>query len=201
AYGIWACTALLPRSNSAGSLPIRLLVNWVGFVARRSMGEAQTRRSVGGTRSTRSSGRVCLRFPRGKTDGCPIGLTEAMELWLGPGPQGSAFRSREELLAAWQRGRDYVMRLWGSHGRRPQIWWALETDLPYPGYAHERSFLWRAGVLSEAERTELEVGWRAEFNAACRMGAREAREHFEHHDFPAELVAAWEAERKVVRRR
>jgi hypothetical protein len=147
--------------------------------------------------------------PRGKadTDRCPIGFTEAMELWLGPSPNGSAFNSREELIGAWQRGREYVMRLWGCHGRRPQAWWAFETDLPYPGYARERSVLWRAaGVLTEAERAELECEWKAAFQEAQPDGfmlndgsgellrgdcARAA--HYEHHDIPRELLKRWAA--------
>ena len=47
-------------------------------------------------------------FPRGRKidqTRCPIGLDEAQEFWLGPGAQGSVFGSREELLAAWARGR------------------------------------------------------------------------------------------------
>jgi hypothetical protein len=140
--------------------------------------------------------------PRGRTDDCPIGLTEAMELWLGPGPGGSSFRSREELLAAWQCARDYVMRMWGSHGRRPQIWWELETDLLYPGYARERSVLWRAaGVLSDAERVELERGWREAFAEARGMGARERGKHLAHNDVPDELIEAWTQERRRRRGR
>src|SRR5262249_45226984 len=113
----WACLALWTRSNRAGSLPIRLLVNWVGSAVHRFMGEAPTRRSVGGTRSMRSFERACLMNLRGKTDDCPIGLAEAMELWLGPG-EHSCFNSRAELLAAWRCARGYIMRMWGSSGRR-----------------------------------------------------------------------------------
>jgi hypothetical protein len=137
--------------------------------------------------------------PRGKAEQyrCPIGYSEALELWLGPSHQGgSCFGSREELVAAWERGREYVMRQWGSNGRRPQIWWELETDLPYPGYHRERSFLWQYGLLGSEERVEVETEWRRDFDAARGMGARERREQYEHHDIPDELIQAWTAARR-----
>jgi len=133
---------------------------------------------------------------RGRTDDCPIGLTEAMELWLGPSPGGSAFSSREELLQAWERGRDYIMRLWGSGARRPMAWWAFDTEFEYPGYYRERSFLWQHGILGAEERLAVEAEWRRDFDATRGMGARERREHYEHCDIPAELIDAWAGERR-----
>jgi hypothetical protein len=47
-------------------------------------------------------------------DACGLTLDELQELWLGPGPRGSLFHSREELQDAWIQGRDVVMR----HGVR-----------------------------------------------------------------------------------
>src|SRR5262249_45594695 len=136
-------------------------------------------------------------------DSCGLTLGELEELWLGAHPTtGSLFRSREELVAAWAQGRAVVMRLWGSHGRRPLGWWEFEAgDLEHPGYFRERSVLWRAGVLSEAERIELEHQWKAEFAAARGMDARARREHFEHHDVPDELIREWTAARRRRRRR
>ena len=131
-------------------------------------------------------------------DACGLTFSELQELWLGAHPTtGSCFRSREELVAAWAAGRGVVMRLWGSHGRRPMAWWEFEAgDLAHPGYFRERSTLWRAGVLTEAERVEVEHAWRVEFDAARGMGARERREHYEHHDIPDELIDQWQAERR-----
>ena len=137
-------------------------------------------------------------------DSCGLTLSELQELWLGAHPTtGSHFRSREELVAAWEAGRAVVMRLWGSHGRRPMGWWEFDAgDLKHPGYDRERSTLWRApGVLSESERVEVEAEWRQIYDAARGMRAKERREHFEHHDIPAELITAWSAERKAERRR
>jgi hypothetical protein len=135
-------------------------------------------------------------------DACGLTFSELQELWLGPHPTtGSCFCTREELVAAWAAGRAVVMRLWGSHGRRPQAWWAFDTELKYPGYYRERSFLWQHDLLGSEERGEVEAEWRQEFDAARGMGARERREHYEHHDIPAELVTAWTAERKAARRR
>src|SRR5262249_8003731 len=134
-------------------------------------------------------------------DSCGLTLGELEELWLGAHPTtGSLFRSREELVAAWAQGRAVVMRLWGSHGRRPLGWWEFEAgDLEHPGYFRERSVLWRAGVLSQQERSELEAEWRREYDAARGKGARERREVFEHHDIPHELIEAWTAARRRPR--
>ena len=131
-------------------------------------------------------------------DSCGLTLSELQELWLGAHPTtGSHFRSREELVAAWEAGRAVVMRLWGSHGRRPMAWWEFDAgDLKHPGYDRERSTLWRAGVLSESERTELEAEWRREYEAVRGKGVRERREHLEHCDVPHELIEAWTAARR-----
>jgi hypothetical protein len=124
--------------------------------------------------------------------------SQAQELWLGPNPtQGSLFSSREELEAAWTANRDALMARWGSHGRRPLAWWEFDAgDLEHPGYDRERSTLWRAGVLSQQERSELEVTWREAFDAAKGKGARERREHYEFADIPPELVEHWQSERR-----
>jgi len=141
---------------------------------------------------------------RGKTDDCPIGLAEAMELWLGPG-EHSCFNSRAELLAAWRCARGYIMRMWGSSGRRPQAWWALgdaaSLGLRWPGYFRERSYLYEHNVLSPQERDTLEREWRAAFDAARGMGVRERREHLAHNDVPDELIEAWTQERRRRRGR
>jgi hypothetical protein len=131
-------------------------------------------------------------------DNCGLSYSELQELWLGAHPtSGSLFRSREELVAAWAQGRAVVMRLWGSHGRRPMAWWNFEAgDLEHPGYFRERSTLWRAGVLSQQERSELEAEWRREYDAARGKGVRERREAYEHHDVPDELITAWTAARR-----
>jgi hypothetical protein len=125
-----------------------------------------------------------------------------MELWLGGNPSaGSLFGSREELETAWREHRSELMARWGSHARRPAAFYEFEWDGPRPAYAVERSVLWRADALSEAERSELEAEWRREFDAARGQSASERREHYEHHDIPAELITAWSAERKAARRR
>src|SRR5262245_1925531 len=54
-------------------------------------------------------------------------LGQMQELWLGPGQNGSLFKSREELVQAWEQHRAEIMRLWGSHGRRPMGWWEFEA--------------------------------------------------------------------------
>jgi hypothetical protein len=137
-------------------------------------------------------------------DSCGLSLSELEELWLGPNPTGSCFRTREELVAAWEAGRAVVMRLWGSDGRRPQAWWEFEADgLKHPGYYREKSTLWRTpGVLTEEERIQVETEWRADFDAALAMDASERREHLELRDVPVELVKRWvKAAERAERRR
>jgi hypothetical protein len=85
-----------------------------------------------------------------------------LELWLGPGHHGSLFDTRAQLQAAWNRHKDEVLRLWGSHCRRPQGWWEFEAgDLERPDdYDDEPAFLLKHGMLSEAECAEFEANER-----------------------------------------
>src|SRR6516162_10427614 len=107
-------------------------------------------------------------------DSCGLTLSELQELWLGAHPtSGSHFHSREELVAAWAGGRAVVMRLWGSHGRRPAGFYEFEWEGSRPPYDRERSTLWRADVLAVEERSELELEWRVAFDAAKGKSARE----------------------------
>jgi len=147
-------------------------------------------------------------------DSCGLTLSELQELWLGAHPTtGSCFCTREELVAAWAAGRAVVMRLWGSHGRRPAGFYEFEWEGSRPAYDVERSTLWRAGVLSAEEKAELEREWRCGFetaqtpdfsmNTGCEIltGARAQTAHYRWADVPAELVQRWTAEHKRRRRR
>jgi hypothetical protein len=126
-----------------------------------------------------------------------LSYSELQELWLGVGYGGSLFSGEEALREAWTRGRAVVMRLWGGRGRRPMAWWYLEGgDLHYPGYFHERSYLYERGILSESERAGLEREWQVEFDAVQGKDARTRREAYVHHDIPPELIEAWTAERR-----
>jgi len=131
-------------------------------------------------------------------DSCGLTLSELQELWLGGHPTtGSCFRTREELVAAWEAGRAVVMRLWARGGRRPMAWWEFEAgDLRYPGYDHEKSVLYAAGALTEAERSELEVTWREAFDQARGKSAKERREAYEFADIPNELIERWQGARR-----
>jgi hypothetical protein len=80
-------------------------------------------------------------------------------------------------------------------------WWEFEAgSLKHPGYFRERSVLWRAGVLSQEERSELELQWQMDFDSVQRLDARTRREHYEYHDIPAELIEQWQAERRRRKR-
>jgi len=99
----------------------------------------------------------------------PLSATQEMELWLGPGRDGTAFASDEHRREAWFRYRDRLMQRWAKGGRRPLGWWwyeASERGLPprHPAL-HERSILYEfSDVLSAEERAELEAEWRKEFD-------------------------------------
>jgi hypothetical protein len=122
---------------------------------------------------------------------------EAMELWLGPNPAvGSYFDSREELEQAWKTYREEIMARWGSHGRRPAAFYEFEWDGDRPPYDQERSALWRAGVLTEQEKVELEAGWWAALDAVKGKSAQERRGAYAQHDIPRELIKVWTAERR-----
>ena len=80
-------------------------------------------------------------------------------------------------------------------------WWEFDAgDLEHPGRDREQSTLWRAGVLSESERAEVEAEWRREFDVTRGKSARERREHYEFHDIPDELIERWQGTRKRRRR-
>jgi len=131
-------------------------------------------------------------------DSCGLTLSELQELWLGAHPTtGSCFCTREELVAAWAAGRAVVMRLWGSHGRRPMGWWEFEAgELEHPGYDRERSYLYEHNVLSDAERAELVAAWREAFDQARGKSAKERREAYEFADIPNELIERWQGARR-----
>src|SRR5262249_24639394 len=131
--------------------------------------------------------------PDDDIDNCGLTYDELQELWLGPSPNGSLFCSQEELRDAWVCGRDVVMRLWANNGRRPQAWWhlgdAASLGLKWPGHDREQSYLFEAGMLSEAERGELVRFWRREFDRD-RSPA-----HLNWADVPQSLRRQWQAER------
>src|SRR5262249_24666677 len=101
-----------------------------------------------------------------------LNATMEMELWLGPGSNGSAFRSDEERKAMWFRRRDRLMQRWGRSGRRPMGWWLYESPFRshrHPGTEHERSILYEfTDALSEDERAKLEQWWREQFERSWR---------------------------------
>jgi hypothetical protein len=162
------------------------------LTAATSLGWAKRPPLLGGSTHRAHQREFRLREARGE-----LGPAQKMELIYGPSSaMGSYFESREALQAAWVACRDELLAR-ANPGRRPLGWWQFERgDIEHPGYFRERSALWRAGVLSEAERLTLEDEWRQEFAAAQRMSAPERREHHEHHDIPAELIEQWQGARR-----
>jgi hypothetical protein len=136
---------------------------------------------------------------------------QEQELWLGPNSYlGSQFNGAEHARAVWFRHRARLLRLFGSRGRRPLAWWVFEATIDHPGYARERSTLYEANMLAEAERAELLKYWREQFDRAhgpdffaCMgpgqilEGAAARRAHFEWADIPPALVEAWIRELQV----
>jgi hypothetical protein len=89
--------------------------------------------------------------------------------------------------AAWEKHRELLLADYAI-GRRPWAWRAIDRpELPWRGYDRERSINWRAGVLSETERAELERQWRKDF---------EAGRDVKWADIPVELVRKWRVEHR-----
>src|SRR5262249_56540629 len=102
--------------------------------------------------------------------------------------------------------RKAVMEDFAGHGHRPQMWWRYEgipSGLRF-NRDRERSTLWTAGLLEEAERIELERFWRAQFDRSLRPGffvalspdryldgTRAIRAHFRWLDLPPGLIKRW----------
>jgi hypothetical protein len=142
---------------------------------------------------------------------------QKMELQYGPNPtQGSLFSTREELESAWAVCRDELLER-SNPGRRPAIWWMLEArglGLQWPGYFNERSYLYVAGVLKEAEKVELEHEWKVEFevgqapdfsmndgNGELLVGDCARQAHYAWADIPRSLLRRWQASARRRARR
>jgi hypothetical protein len=151
--------------------------------------------------------RTYIRHPRRGR----LSAAAELDLWMGPAAHRPlSFDSDEQRRQLWFRHRDRLMQWFGSRGRRPMAWWRYEAgDLRYPGYDREQSTLWEAGLLAEAERTELLAFWREEFDRACAPGFSECksqgsvlygttarRSRWRWADIPRSLLLAWLAERR-----
>ena len=134
----------------------------------------------------------------------PSHVAVLQELWLGPNSnEGSLFRSREELHAAWLEHRDEVMAEWGSNGRRPAAWYEFEAppDL-HDDYDRERSQLYERGLLGIDEAARVQAEWRQEFDRAQTRFRTDAerRRYYCEIDLPDSLRKEWEAERRRRRK-
>src|SRR5262249_7737457 len=99
-----------------------------------------------------------LRMADGRLQLDPGKLTAEPENFLRYGPRDcfdNAFADESAVLAAWEQHRERILSSYQS-GRRPWAWRAIDRpELPWRGYTHERSGLWRADVLSPEERIAL----------------------------------------------
>jgi hypothetical protein len=165
----------------------------------------RVRRPIAGTGNSSRAKRRQRALERIVSEG-PSVSAQQQELWLGAGRAGSLWCTPAELRRAWLLHRDQVMAWWGNHGRRPQGWWRFEADgLAWPGREQERSVLWRANRLTDAERVELERFWRVEFNRCTARnfaivkpwpdppleGDAARAAHLAWADCPRELIEAW----------
>jgi hypothetical protein len=137
---------------------------------------------------------------------------QELDLWLGRGSLSDPqpFASEEARQAAWLRHREHLVgQLSSGPGRRLQAWWRYEAPIAWPGLDRERSTLYAAGLLGDAEKVELEAEWRHEFDRAQEPGfslctgpgdwlegAAARRAHYRYADIPRGLVKRWMAERK-----
>jgi hypothetical protein len=134
---------------------------------------------------------------------------ELREIWLGPNPNGSVFKTRQQLRKAWMRSRAQAMKLWGQDGRRPQAFWEFDSPVPFPGRDLEQSTLWRLGVFSADEKVRVERQWREALERAqdpnfsyCLgpaeflIGDLARKAHYKWCDIPSELIQKWSAERR-----
>ena len=134
---------------------------------------------------------------------------EEMLLTYGPAPEWrDAFASIEAARAVWARYRERLMSR-KAPGRRPWGWYEFEAPegLRYD-YDRERSALFKAGLLTDSERSALMTYWREEFDRAQRpdfglclgsagwlRGDAARQAHYEWADIPQKLIAAWSAAR------
>jgi len=149
------------------------------------------------------------RYVLRRSSQAKLSFSQMEELWLGPSHRGSSFESDEHRRAMWVHHREKIMRLWAKGGRRPFGWWRYECPegLWYPGRDHERSMLYTAGVLTEAEAGELRERWHKEFDRAWSnphfsysaggrilVGAAAREQHCLWADIPPDLYEEWLAE-------
>ena len=137
--------------------------------------------------------RTPIRHPRRGR----LNHAQEMTLLYGPDPRWDAFRSEEEYRDAWERNRDRILAAY-RHGRRPMAWWTFEAPIKFPGYEHQQSALFEAGLLGEEEAATLVSEWREQFEGPGRIfeGAPARKRHFRWADIPAPLVKRWTAQRR-----
>jgi hypothetical protein len=137
------------------------------------------------------------------------------EMRYGPPLHGpSEFPSTASARAYWHENRERLMAWLGVHGRRPAAWYAFEAPSGLRReYDREQSTLYEAGLLSEAERTELLTFWREEFDRAngpnfffCEgpgrifQGPVARKKHWEWADIPRTLLMKWTRGRRRAAR-
>jgi hypothetical protein len=123
----------------------------------------------------------------------PDELSSDQRTFLLYGPDdrcGHAFNTEAEVEAAWQRHRETLLAACPA-GRRAWGWRIFDRpEIRWVDYQHERAINWRAGVLSAAERIELEAMWYRDFTRSQDLSA-----------IPYELRRRWKMERRQQNRK
>lgn len=119
------------------------------------------------------------------------------------------WESRPVSLERWERHRDRMLEQERA-GRRPQEWWAYEAPIPWPGYDDETLALYKAGLLSAEELSELTPWWREQYDRShdpdffyCGApgnflkGAEARKAHYRWAQIPPDIVKRWDEERQA----
>lgn len=68
-------------------------------------------------------------------------------------------RTDEEMRAAWEQFRDYMMALPRNAGSRPVAWWRFEKEQDPPSGPYEAEALFEMGEMDEAEIEAVRRDW------------------------------------------
>jgi hypothetical protein len=122
---------------------------------------------------------------------------EAQFLLYGDDGHDCPFENEAEAQAAWAVHRKLLLASYLGSGRRPIAWWVIDFPrLRWRGYDRQRSTLYEARLLEEAERIALIVYWRAEFDQAEGLADDARQKRYREADIPRSLLREWKRGRR-----